>query len=122
MTAAKELAPITAACVTDADADRFIAKVTLPEPGREVDECWLWHGAKHSAKRNYGKFWLCGRSVNAHKASYLIFNGDIEEGYVVGHICNNEECCNPYHLIQCTQSDNIRYAVICGRHNSNQRR
>jgi hypothetical protein len=102
----------------DAVVNRFLDKVALPDEDHLESACWLWQGAKHGEGRGYGKFWLDGKTVSAHKASHLIFNGPVDEGLVVGHICNNECCASPYHLVACTQTDNILYSVACGRHNS----
>lgn len=99
------------------DYERFAAKVDLPASDIE-SECWIWQGAKHGEGRGYGKFKLGGRCTSAHKASHLLFNGPVPAGMVVGHVCNNEACCNPNHLVAQSQSDNMKYAVICGRHNS----
>lgn len=102
---------------TDADVDRFADKVEFPDSD---DGCWCWQGAKHGQGRGYGKFRLGGKVISAHKASHLLFNGPVADGLVVGHLCNNEQCCNPLHLVAQSQSDNIKYSVICGRHNSRQ--
>lgn len=99
----------------ESDVKRFVAKVQMPV---SADGCWLWDGAKHGQGRGYGKFKLGGRCISAHKASYLLFNGPVAQGMVIGHVCNNERCCNPNHLVEQSQSDNMKYAVICGRHNS----
>lgn len=106
---------LTATQYTTADRIRFIAKVELPTT---PDGCWLWQGAKHGQERGYGKFWLAGKVVSAHKAGYLLFVGPVETGNVLGHQCNNEACCAPHHVNQESQSDNIKYCVMSGRHNS----
>ena len=100
---------------TQQDVDRFSSKVQMS--GNQND-CWTWTGAKHSRTRGYGKFRLGGRVMNAHKAAYLLFVGEVEAGMVLGHQCNNEHCVNPSHLKMESQSENIKYCVHCGRHNS----
>lgn len=102
---------------TDADALRFLDKVEAPAD-LDTTPCWHWRGAKHGQGRGYGKVRLHGKLMSAHRASYLLFNGKIEAGMVINHLCVNEQCVNPHHLVQCTQSDNVRYSVICGTHNS----
>jgi hypothetical protein len=104
--------------ITDKDMQRFADKCALPDNLEDVSRCWFWRGAKHSKKRAYGKFRLGGAVMNAHKASYIIFNGDVDEGLVVAHLCNCESCVNPAHLAAQTQSENMRYCVQSGRHNS----
>lgn len=106
----------------DEDLMRFANKVLLPDDLNDKLPCWLWQGAKHSKKRGYGKFRLTvnGKSqmINAHKASYLLFNGPVNEGQVIGHTCNNEACVSPHHLRAETQKENMEYCMASGRHNS----
>lgn len=103
---------------TDKDVARFSAKVQIPAADDITQPCWTWVGAKHSKNRGYGKFRLGGRVMNAHKAAYLLFIGDVEAGKVLGHQCNNEQCSNPFHLKPESQSENMKYCVASGRHNS----
>lgn len=56
------------------------------------------------------------RTIKAHRASYLLFKGDIPEGKVVMHLCNNPYCVNPDHLIAGSRKENQRYMVKCERH------
>lgn len=51
----------------------------------------------------------------AHRLSYLAFNGDIPEGLVVRHKCDNKCCVNPEHLEVGTQKDNVQDAIKRGR-------
>lgn len=103
---------------TDADAERFLDKVALPEDPQSRLDCWIWQGAKHGQGRGYGKFRLGGKPISAHKAAFLLFVDDLVEGQVVGHRCNNEACVSPWHLEAVSQSQNMLYCVQCGRHNS----
>jgi hypothetical protein len=100
---------------TTSDRIRFLSKVQFPA---DPNGCWIWNGAKHGQGRGYGKFRLGGRMVSAHKAAYLLFEGTVAPGLVLGHQCNNERCCNPRHLKAETQSSNMAYCVASGRHPS----
>jgi hypothetical protein len=105
--------------ITDNDLIRFANKVQFPNDNPEnIDSCWFWQGAKHSRNRGYGKFRLNGRVMNAHKAAYLMFRGEVADGLVLGHQCNCESCCNPFHLEAQSQSANMQYCVQSGRHSS----
>ena len=105
--------------VTDTDLQRFAEKVQFPPAGPEdTSACWYWRGAKHSKTRGYGKFRLGGKPINAHKAAYLMFRGEVADGLVLGHQCNDENCVNPWHLKAESQSDNMKFCVASGRHNS----
>lgn len=102
------------------DALRWLALVELPDD-LDIEPCWTWAGAAHGQNRGYGKFWLNGKTISAHKAGYLLFRGAVTPGNVLGHKCDNERCCNPWHLEDQTQSANIQHCVEAGRHNSSKR-
>lgn len=97
----------------EADLFRFLDKV---EDWSDDSACWIWTGARHSAERGYGKFKLEGKCMNAHKASYILFRGEVAEGKVIAHQCDNEFCVNPLHLEAQSQSENMRHCVEAGRH------
>lgn len=61
-------------------------------------ECWIWTRGKNC--HGYGKFSLRGEDVYAHRFSYAVFRGRINECYDIHHktICKNKLCCNPWHL------------------------
>jgi hypothetical protein len=52
----------------------------------------------------------------AHRWAYTHFIGNIPEGMVVMHICDNRICCNPHHLKLGTQQDNLKDMNIKKRH------
>lgn len=75
--------------------DRFWSKVSLGGP----DECWLWARATNG---KYGKVYVEGKLVYAHRFAYTTVHGEIPEGYHVDHVwergCRSPLCCNPRHL------------------------
>lgn len=83
------------------------------------DGCWAWSGSKDG--KGYGI--LSSRHGNsrspekAHRVSYEKENGEIPDGMVVRHKCDNPECTNPDHLEVGTQKDNMRDMVNRGRMN-----
>jgi hypothetical protein len=65
---------------------------------------------------NLGRF-ADGRQQTeyAHRVAYVLYKGDITQGRVVMHSCDNTSCVNPDHLSLGTQGDNIRDCVEKGR-------
>lgn len=86
---------------------------------RQVDkksenECWNWTGK--ALITGYGKIGLGGRygkSLLAHRYSWMLHNGPIPEdktqhhGMIIMHKCDNRLCVNPNHLQLGTQKDNV---------------
>lgn len=70
--------------------------------------CWEWDGAVD--KDGYGhsprKFRAVGRFV--HRLAYVAWKGEIPEGHVVCHTCDNPKCFNPSHLFTGTQLANMQ--------------
>jgi hypothetical protein len=91
-----------------------IEEGSIPEPN---SGCWLWEGAHN--EQGYGKIRSKGVLYRAHRASYLVFNGELEEGKVVMHLCNNPACVNPAHLTQGTYSENTSQMYREGRNHTN---
>jgi len=77
------------------------------------DACWNW---TRNVTGRYGQLTWGKKTYQAHRISYLIFNGFIPEDKIVLHTCDNPICINPKHLILGTQYDNIIDSVKKGRH------
>lgn len=94
---------------------RFWSKVT------RTATCWWWTGAV-SHPDGYGRIsWTqdgSARTLSAHRFALLLDLGQLQEGMVSEHHCNETLCvrAHPEHLHPGTQSANLRYAVALGRH------
>ena len=72
------------------------------------DGCWEWKGLILTSGLGYGQLYFDGKQYLAHRASWLIHHGDIPEGMLVLHHCDNPKCVNPAHLYLGNHKDNAR--------------
>lgn len=93
--------------ITEKDIARFYSKIV-------VGTCWLWNAP--TDKDGYGQFHVKKKGYRAHKFSYVIHVGDVPEGKVVMHSCDNSSCVRPSHLRPGTQKENVQESVKRGRH------
>ena len=78
--------------------NRFNIKVN------KTNDCHVWNAARQ--KQGYGMFSIFGKSMPAHRFSYLLHKGNIAENMVVHQTCENNGCVNPEHLELQTKSQN----------------
>jgi hypothetical protein len=64
---------------------------------------------------NYSKTRVRGKLVQTHRLMFELFICHIVNENVVRHTCNRKGCCNPWHLLQGTQTQNRWDSVISGR-------
>jgi DNA-binding CsgD family transcriptional regulator len=88
--------------------DRFYKKFEVADSG-----CWEWQASKNPA--GYGWFAMNDTMFLAHRASWIIHNGDIPAGLCILHSCDNPACVNPAHLRVGTHFENTRDKYERGR-------
>jgi len=88
--------------------DRFYRNVKIGED----NECWLWLGNRNSA--GYGQMTWHKQKYAAHRLAFELFYGKPTKRNVC-HTCDVRGCCNPKHLFEATQSENMKDCVAKGR-------
>ncbi len=88
---------------------------------KTIDDCWNWTGSLDSSGYGILKITIrkyTQRIIGAHRLSYLIFNGLLDDTLVVTHDCDNPTCINYFHLKQKTMKENSEDCIKRGRLNS----
>ena len=75
--------------------------------------CWEWPFSKYAT--GYGSVSYKGRTVLTHRLACELDGRPIGDGLVTRHLCNNPPCCNPAHLKEGTQSENLADMIWSGR-------
>lgn len=89
--------------------ERFDAKVV-----RQDDGCWIWVGS--IGEDGYGRLYVGGtrHMDKAHRVALFFKTGRFPTG-VVRHTCDVRACCNPDHVVEGTQLENVRDMIQKGR-------
>jgi hypothetical protein len=75
---------------------------------RGPEDCWEWLGKR--TEKNYGRFtWPKKKNVRAHRVAFFLTHGKWPKENCL-HSCDNRPCCNPSHLSDGSQQENLRQA------------
>lgn len=91
--------------VSPGSTDRFIAELSACD-----ENCVIWPFAKN--KSGYG----ITKRQYAHRVAFVKFHGEIPDGMVVMHSCDNPSCVNPAHLRAGSQKENLEDRRNKNRH------
>jgi len=97
------------------DEERFLAqtRVSADISPHVTTNCILWTGWRN--ERGYGRCRFRGVKWVAHRAAWVLRNGEIPPGVEVCHKCDNPPCVNVEHLFLGTHRDNMHDMSQKGR-------
>lgn len=76
-------------------------------------QCWPWIRSRSPA--GYGRITICREVWLANRIAYWLHHKKLNKDLHVLHHCDNPSCCNPKHLFQGTDRDNVDDKVSKGR-------
>lgn len=91
--------------MNDKDLLRFLKYVLV----NKETGCWEWTGTSNG--NGYGRVYMYGKMMGAHRVSYEHYVGAIAPRMQIDHKCRMKRCVNPYHLQQVSNCENIVLAV-----------
>jgi DNA-binding XRE family transcriptional regulator len=98
---------------------RFWDKVQMVRGVRKLafPGCWEWCGSRF--REGYGRIYVGGRRIGAHRYIWEQEHGPIPSGLSVLHRCDNPRCVRPDHLFLGTPLDNAQDMARKGRARGN---
>jgi hypothetical protein len=91
----------------------LMLKLNMNSRINPANGCQEWIAGNGS--KGYGSTTICGKSFLAHRASWIVFKGEIPDGKLVCHSCDNPKCIRVEHLFLGSHSDNSDDKMAKGR-------
>lgn len=98
--------------------NKSIIERVMARVDKKANGCWI---SNASPNKRYAMMIIDSRKdtrkqISVHR--YMLeqkLGRKIKDGYCACHTCDNPKCCNPEHLFEGTQKDNVEDCVIKGR-------
>lgn len=107
--------------IIDFDSDHLYTRFWSQVEVGEDNECWKWTGyvggggrsktglPRFMLKKNYSP-------INAYRVAYALYHQQqLDDISLIMHACDNPVCCNPHHLKEGTQKENMADCKAKGR-------
>jgi len=91
------------AALLEAEIERLFWSHVIDHPDPAIT-CWLWNGPMR--EDDYGRFFIDGLEIRAHRFAYESLVGKIPPGMVPDHLCSRRRCVR--HLEVVTPEENTR--------------
>ena len=103
--------------ITEKDINRFWGKVSkdTSQTFYDNERCWEW--TAHRNTDGYGQLNIGGKVERVHRVAWVIAYGEIPDGLLVCHRCDNRCCIRFSHLFLGTEKDNAIDREIKNRGN-----
>lgn len=89
--------------------EHFKTKFKIVDSG-----CWEWQ-AYCEPEMGYGRYKRVKGTISAHRASWILHNGELKKEECVLHKCDNPKCVNPNHLFLGDRDVNNKDRAAKGR-------
>lgn len=93
-------------------------KVRIARNLTQEGDCLVW--TYSNSKEGYGFIKIAGKTKRVHRVVWELEHGEIPEGMVVRHTCDNPPCAKLLHLVLGTKQDNSTDMIERGRSKKNE--